>query len=180
MLVLLVAAGLAATHRPVTAQAPTDREVKAAYVYNFGRFVSWPTSAIGDQFEICLLGRDPLGAVIARTIRGERLGGRPVTMRVVTGAAEAAGCQVLVVSPSAAGDIENHLTRLGKRPILTVSDIPRFVARGGMIEFVNEGSRVRFLVDPARAEAAGLTLSSELLRVAKLVKPPAPGKPEGR
>ena len=117
--------------------------------------------------------------LIDRTVRGERLGGRPVVTRTLAGSAAAGRCQVLVVGPSEAREAADHLARVAGRPILTVGDVPRFVARGGMIEFVIEGSRVRFLVDPARADAAGLTLSSDLLRVARLFKPPAaPGSPQ--
>ncbi len=180
--VLCLVAGavlLAGPPRPLAAQAPTEDEVKAAYVFNFGRFVTWPPAAIGRQFEICVIGRDPLGTVIDRTVRGERLGGRPVVTRTLAGSAAAGRCQVLVVGPSEAREAADHLARVAGRPILTVGDVPRFVARGGMIEFVIEGSRVRFLVDPARADAAGLTLSSDLLRVARLFKPPAaPGSPQ--
>ncbi len=155
---------------PAAAQAPTDDEVKAAYVYHFGRFVTWPPAATAGPFAICMMGRDPLGAVIESTIRGERLDGRPVAMRYVGSPDDLAGCHVLVVSRSEERQLATRLAQVRGRPILTVSDIPDFVARGGMIELVHEGNRVRFLVDPARADAAGLSLSSDLLRVARIFK----------
>jgi len=66
--------------------------------------------------------------------------------------------------------LKEILTSLGTASVLTVSDLPEFVRRGGMVQFVLEGNRVRFEVNLATAEHAGLTLSSELLKVATNVR----------
>jgi hypothetical protein len=147
-----------------------EAEVKAAYLYNFGKFVRWPGNAAGGEFTLCVLGRDPFGEALDRTIEGETIGGISLTSRRIRSVREASGCKVLFVSRSEEARESGVLETLGQAPVLTVSDIPGFIERGGMIEFVNEGSRIRFRINLQAAEAAGLTLSSELLRVATAVR----------
>ena len=82
---------------------------------------------------------------------------------------DASSCHIVVVNAQDERRLEDALTMVGKMRALTVGDSPQFLARGGMIRFVLEGSRVRFQINLARAQAAGLVLSSELLRVASRV-----------
>ncbi len=130
------------------AQPPkaTAYEVKAAYLYNFGKFVEWPAAANAasqDPFLICVLGKDPFGASLDATIAG-----------------------VLFISSSEDEQLKEILATLEKASVLTVSDMPQFTRRGGMIQFVEDANRVRFEVNLTVAERAGLTLSSQLLKVA--------------
>jgi hypothetical protein len=145
-------------------------EVKAGYLFAFGRFVQWPAHEDDGAFAVCVLGRDPFGPVLERTFASQTLRGRPVVARRLTTAAEATGCEVLYVSESEEPLLPAVLDAVRHRPVLTVSDIRGFVGRGGMIEFTPDGGRIRFIVDLAPALDSGLTLSSELLRVAKSVR----------
>lgn len=147
-----------------------EPELKAAYLYNFGKFVRWPAQAPGGDFTICVLGRDPFGEVLERTIEGETIAGAKLATKRIIAVREAVGCRVLFISSSEEGRASRVLESLAGAPVLTVSDIEGFSDRGGMIEFVNEGARVRFRINLEAAEAAGLNLSSELLRVATSVR----------
>lgn len=152
------------------APAPTELQVKAAYLYKFGAFVQWPNAAASNAFSICILGRDPFGPVLDSTLSGEALGDKKFTATRVSTTQEAAHCQILYVGITEESRLRSILPALSKLPILTVSDIPHFVDRGGMIQFVLENGRVRFDVNLASTEKAGLTLSSQLLKVASAVK----------
>jgi YfiR/HmsC-like len=151
---------------------PSEYQVKTAYLYNFARFVWWPQAATGsnDSFPICVLGQDPFGRALDAGLAGQTVDRRKVVVRRISNASEAAGCHVLFISASEDGRLKTILAALDKEPILTVSDMPQFSERGGMIQFVLEGDRVRFEVNLPAAEDAGLTLSSELLRVAAAIK----------
>jgi len=155
------------------ASRPTDYQVKAAYLYNFSRFVEWPakgTTVKDDSFTICVLGQDPFGATLDNILTGETVGSRSVAARRVTSAQELAGCQILFVSSSEESRLGKVMESLNKAAVLTVSDMPQFSQRGGMIQFVLEGNRVRFEVNLVAAQNAGLALSSELLKVATVVR----------
>ena len=164
---------------PQTAK-PTDYEVKAAYLANFVKFIEWPESpspppggvAPADEtFAICVLGQDPFGPALDAALAGENLGRRPLIPRRVANAREAAACRVVFFGEDDR-TLRKDLASLEGTKVLTVSDQPDFLKRGGMIQFVLQGNppRVRFEVNLMAAKKAGLNLSSELLKVAADVR----------
>jgi hypothetical protein len=76
---------------------PTDYQVKAAYLYNFGRFVEWPANATGkgDLFTVCILGKDPFGSVLDKALAGETIGGKSVVAKRISTPQESGNCQIL-------------------------------------------------------------------------------------
>jgi len=158
---------------------PADYEVKAAYLYNFGRFVEWParvTAAKTGGFSICVLGEDPFGPALDATLAGETIGNQKVVARRISSPRESVDCQILFISSSEANRLNKIIDSLDKTAVLTVSDIPQFSQHRGMIQLVSEGSRIRFEVNLSATQRAGLTLSSELLKVATIIrKNPLPG-----
>ncbi len=149
---------------------PTDLQVKAAYLYKFGAFVQWPPAVPRDSFSVCVLGRDPFGPTLDSTLSGGSVDGAAVVATRITTAQEAVPCRIVFISESEEPKLRAILQVLDRMPVLTVSDMPRFVDRGGMIQFVLENGRVRFHVNLTSAEKAGLGLSSQLLKVASEVK----------
>ncbi|MGA8765673.1 MAG: YfiR family protein [Candidatus Acidiferrales bacterium] len=148
-------------------------EVKAAYLYNFGRFVEWPDEsavAKNESFEICVLGADPFGRTLDTTLATGTIGGKSVAAKRISKPEEIDSCRIVFISSSEESHLKTVLAALDKASVLTVSDIPRFSERGGMIGFVLDGNRVRFDVNLAIAQGARLTMSSELLKVATSVK----------
>ena len=158
---------------------PDEYQVKAAYLYNFGRFVEWPaklTTANTGSFNICILGEDPFGPALDTTLAGEMIANQKVAARRISSLQESIDCQILFISASEAKRLNKIIESLGNSAVLTVSDIPQFSQRRGMIQLVMEGNRIRFEVNLAATQRAGLTLSSELLKVATAVrKDPQPG-----
>jgi hypothetical protein len=150
----------------------SEYEIKAAYLFSFGRFVEWPPRPGRDasSFTICVLGADPFGAVLDTTLAGATIRGRRVDARRVTAPDDAASCQIVFISTSEERRVAMVVQSLNQAGVLTVSDMPQFVARGGMIQFVTAASRVRFEINLLSAREAGLAMSSELLRVASAVR----------
>jgi len=153
------------------AQDSTVREyqVKAAYLYNFAKFVEWPTesfSSAAAPFEICIFGRDPFGEMLQNLTRGKQVNGRSFKIR--SGVA-ASSCHILFVSTSATRQFQTMLQGLQGRSVLIVGESEGFAERGGMINFVLEGGRVLFEVNQKAAQQAGLKISARLLSVAKQV-----------
>lgn len=154
---------------PAAAQRPREYQVKAAYLYGFGRFVEWPSGApiaTDGAFVLCVLGDDPFGKLLDDAAYGGVLKNQPVSVRRIERAEDGGACDTVFVSASEQPRLARTLSLLGRRPVLTVGDSPEFARQGGMIGFSMEGSRVRFTVNLTAAQAAGLMLQSELLRVA--------------
>ena len=159
---------------------PTDYEVKAAYLYNFGKFVTWPQppkdQPVPSQFKLCIMGKDPFGPSLDAIVGDETVDGAKVVVKRIANAHDATSCKIVFISYSEADHMKNILEELASASVLTVSDISGFADSGGMIEFVIAERRVRFEVNLPPAQHAGLALSSELLKVAANVrKPPTPG-----
>ena len=148
---------------------PTEYEVKAAYLYKLGKVVEWPdkvTPGAEDSFAICVLGKDPFGTTFDTTIAGESINGKKVVIKRLVKPHDAVSCRILFISSSEESRLKEILTDLSKTSVLTVSDMPQFTRRGGMVQFVVDSNRVRFEVNLTSADRAGLTLSSQLLKVA--------------
>ena len=151
---------------------PTEYQVKAAYLYNFGKFIEWPASTAGpgNSFSICVLGEDPFGATLDKTIAGENINGKKAVVRRFAKLQDAVHCHILFISSTEEARLAEILAVLDGASVLTVSDIPQFTQRGGMIQFVKEANKVRFEVNLTPAERDGLALNSQLLKVAVNVR----------
>lgn len=143
-----------------------EYEVKAAYLFNFGKFLHRSAPPQHDSFDICVVGEDPMGSALDSLTRGEQIEGRPVRVRRMHEASEARGCDIAYLSANEGVRIEEDVAALGDADTLTVSDAPKFLQRGGMIQFVLQGDHVRFAVNLNAVRRSHLVLSSELLRVA--------------
>jgi hypothetical protein len=177
--VLLCLAANTAGLRAQTAPR-SEYEVKAAYLFTFGRFVEWPPRATAGEstFAVCILGSDPFGATLDATIGDATVRGRRVTARRLAAAAEASSCDILFVSGSEASRLQAILDSVRGLHVLTVSDIPAFTNHGGMIGFVKANNRVRFEINVAAGRDAALTMSSDLLNVASAVRDGPPARNE--
>ena len=165
---LLLAAGASAQ-----APRPNADQVQAAYLYNFGKFVKWPTFAPANRsgsFTICVLDQDPFGVVLQSTLAGESVGGKPVTIKRLAKAQDAPACHILFIGSAQSRDLKAILAAVDHESVLTVSDMPDFSRHGGMIEFVLVGDRIRFAINLEGAEKSNLVFPSELLKVALAVK----------
>jgi len=146
-------------------------DIEAAYLYNFGKFVRFPAVDAQNQptFSICILGDDGIGAPLDNLIANESIQGRKIVTRRLTSAADAGTCQIIYIGQTEEERLERNLAALEGKPVLTVSGLPGFLDRGGMIQFILQDKRVRFAVNLTAAERPRLELSSELLKVATRV-----------
>ena len=172
--VLAIAASIALLVPAIAGAQAAPRneyEIKAAYLFTFGRFVEWPTRTAADSpFTICVLGTDPFGSTLDTLLAGATIRTRSVAARRIATAEEVAGCHILFVSASEARHIDPLVQSLKEAGVLTVSDMPQFAEHGGMIQFVKDANRIRFEINLESAREARLMLSSELLRVASAVR----------
>lgn len=157
---------------PVSAQEapPLEYELKAAFLYNFVKFVDWPQDAFAgprSPLTICVYGEDPFGSSLDAAVRGESLGERSLLVQRPAALDELRGCRVLFVSRSERQRMPEVLSRIEGAPVLTVSDTDGFLRAGGIINFVLEENKVRFLINQDGAERSRLRISSKLLRLAK-------------
>ncbi len=172
-LLLLAFCGLGGVAVVARAQGvASEYDVKAAFLFNFTKFVEWPPAAFADErspLKICILGDNPFGKTL-RALTNEEVAGRRLNLVHLENLSNLESCHVLFISRSERERLGQVLASLRIAPALTVGDMPGFIDQGGMINFILEGSKVRFDVNQEAAERAGLKISSRLLALAKHVK----------
>jgi hypothetical protein len=160
---LTLALVLAASTLLHAQDVPLEYRVKAAFLFNFAKFVEWPKETANGPLTICVAGRNVFGEALSDTIRGEYINGRPLAVRVIL--EPEGGCHIIFVPRGAA--TAAYLRAARSSPTLTVGEMPDFIGQGGIVNFTFEGTNVRFEIDSEAAERAGLRISSRLLRLAR-------------
>jgi hypothetical protein len=150
-----------------------EYQVKAAFLYNFVKFVEWPASSfpkLNDPIVICILGQNPFDDSLSEAIRGKLWEGRALTIVQITDLPPKSRCQILFVSSSERQRFRSMAASLKGSGILTVGDTPGFIDDGGIINLKLEGGKIRFDINVEAAGQAHLTVSSKLLNLAQTVK----------
>jgi hypothetical protein len=144
-----------------------EYQVKAAFLFNFLKFVEWPASSPGGSndspWRICVLGHDPFGDVLDQTVSGKIVNGRPVEVRRYSRPGDMKDCHILFIGRA---DYE-RLGTPAQPGLLTVGEAPGFLKSGGIVNFYLEDNRVHFEIRPAVARSAGLRVSSQLLKLGR-------------
>jgi hypothetical protein len=153
----------------VLAQGTSSREyvIKAGYLYNFIKYIDWPNSK--DTITIGVFGDNPFGPALA-PLNGKTAKGRRVVVKQLDSLRNAQDCQIIFVSSSENRRLREIFENATSEHVLTVGEVEGFAQSGGVINFIGENNKVHFEINAGAARRAGLTISSELLKLAKLVK----------
>jgi hypothetical protein len=157
------------------AAPPTEYEVKAAFIHNIAKFVEWPAAPPADgKLRLCILGQDPFGAATG-VLQGKQVGGSVWEVRSVNLPGDLKACHVLFIAASESGNLRQIHQRIEGAAVLTVGDTPGYAEQGVMVNFYLEENRVRFEINREAAGHAGFRISSQLLKLARIV-PEAGGR----
>jgi hypothetical protein len=171
---------LLAVARVAVAQAPSADEyrVKAAFLYNFAKFVEWPDGAFKNPREplvICILGRSSsFRPLLEEAVQGKQIGGRGLVIRETTDPRETADCHLLFIAASEKRHLPAVLEALKARSVLTVGETSNFADAGGVINFRLDNGKVGLEINVCAAQRARLQISSKLLSLARIVKDEKP------
>jgi hypothetical protein len=163
---------LVASSAEAQAGSADEYSVKAAYLYNFAKFVEWPaeTGDLGKPLVIAVLGKNDFGAVLKRTVQGETVNGRVISVLSVSRLEDLLYCHILFLGSLNKKRLAGILRATEGAGILTVSETDEFIQLGGVIAFVSEGNKIRFEINLGAARQNRLNISAKLLRVAKGVR----------
>lgn len=159
--------------RAARAQEPNEYQVKAAFLYNFTKFVDWPEDPQDDNqkpFLVCVIGDDPFGASLDQFLADKSLLGHRLKVQRLGKAEWAKTCEIAFISSSEKPHLPSILDQLSSTNVLTVGDTPGFAEMGVMINFILQDDHVRFEINVGAAKRAGLRISSRLLSLAKIVR----------
>jgi hypothetical protein len=149
-----------------SANTDVETQVKAAFIYNFARFVEWPARSSPGAIRIGILGRGDLALSLEEVTRGKSVNGRLLEVAHLNSIAEADRCEILLIERSETKHLKDIVLAVAGKPILTVCDGGNCWRDGVMIAFRIVEESVRFQINQEAAERAGLKVSSQLLKVA--------------
>jgi hypothetical protein len=177
--VLLLLAAWTLGQNPLGAQedeemsASREHQIKAAYLYNFGRYVTWPAKSFANSkssFAIGVPEEDLLVPILQQIARAKKIQDRPIQIRRFSSVADVRPCHILYLPASLPSEAQSEIIRkAGKRGVLIVGESDGILERGAAMQFVVEDNRIRVVVSRKAAERAGLTISAKLLQVARVV-----------
>ena len=152
------------------ADVAPDVAVKAAFLFNFAKFVEWPALTAGAPLLVCIVGNDRIASAFIETVRGQNISGHPLEAHRSQESVTWRVCHVLFIADAEAQRSAGRLDGIKTLPVLTVSDHKGFARGGGIIELYVEGGRMRFAINLDAADRSGLHLSSRLLGLAKVIR----------
>lgn len=171
-LLWVLLAGTSMNALPASEELPREYRIKAAYLYNLSKFITWPDENAQDKntpITICVYGYNPFGQYLEK-LEERTAKGRAIAIHYVNERQPANGCQILFIS--------QHNTTAPKvlaapppyPPVLTVSDDEDFLSRGGLIALVTVNNNVQLDINLSRAKQAGFIISANLLEVARKIE----------
>jgi hypothetical protein len=153
-------------------EAPGEYQLKAAFLFNFAKFIDWPPASFSSPqspFVVCILGPDPFGHAMDEAFRDKMIDNRPVAIQRFKDIAQARQCHMVFVSQSESFRLADIIQALHGQCVLLVGESEGFAAAGGVIEFAIEQNHVHFVINTDAAGRAGLRVSSKLLSLARVV-----------
>lgn len=157
--------------RPALAQENREYHLLSAYIYNFTQFTTWSADSLSNGLAVCVVGADPFGALLD-PMENKTAQGAKISVKRLSGASgNLSGCNVLFISNAlSGGNIQSALSSVKSVPVLTMSNIAGFAEAGGMVEFDKEGTKIALKINRKATQAAGLSISSKLLSLARIVE----------
>ena len=156
-----------------SADEAMEYKVKAASLYHFVNYTTWPKEAFEHEsspFVLAVVGKDPFGAVLEETMRGKKYAGREIRIVRVEALDDLPKAHLLFLAGSHAKQIGKLMVGIGGTPVLVVGDTGGLAEAGALVNFYLEAKRTRFEVNEDAVKRSGLTINPEMLKLARLVK----------
>lgn len=150
-----------------------EYQIKAAFLYNFAKFVEWPPQSFtdpGSPITIGVLGQNPFGGELEQVVKDRKINGRGVLVKTLETVEQAASVQIVFLATTEDARIPKLLAAIGDRAVLTVGESEAFASQGGAIRFVLDGDKVRFKINLTPADRAHLKIGGQLQQLAKQVE----------
>ena len=175
MIRLVCACALLLALTPARA-APSEYELKAAFIYQIARFIEWPSppgALARAPLRLCVLGGNPFGLAL-ENIRGKPVNERSMEVSLLDMNADTRQCNLLFIAAPAERHLERIVALSRGSGMLTIGDTEGFAQRGAIVNFFLENGKIRFEINLEASRHAELKISSQLLKLARIVQEEAP------
>ncbi len=150
------------------AKSPDENKIRAAFLFNFSKFIEWPQSSFistHDELVIGILGPDYLGDEL-KSLNGRLVRQHPIKISYYSSVNDIKNCHLLYLGTTNSKIINKALQSLANDPVVIVSDAENFAQHKGIIQLIAVRGRLRFIINQEAAQAKELKINSQLLRLA--------------
>lgn len=167
---MLVLTCLGSVTTAAAVEPQSEYKIKTAYLYNFSKFTHLPDAhySENDGYDLCIVGHNSFGGFLD-TLSGREVEGHVLTLHHLENKQPVNACEMLFITRSQSGQLDQLLRQAAENKILTISDIDGFASRGGMIGLVIKDNRIRFQINPAVARSCGISISAKLLELGEII-----------
>jgi hypothetical protein len=165
--------GAASAMRVPAGDSVTAYKLKSAFIYNFAKYTTWPKSSFSQKTSplvVGIYGKDPFGKMIDDVLKGKRIGDHPIVVERFTKVKDLESAHILFLGDLNKQAFAEAIATCKKKPILLLGESPGFAKASGIAGFYLEKSKVRFEIHSGRSKACGLTISSQVLKLARIVE----------
>jgi hypothetical protein len=148
----------------------SEYNLKAAFVYNFTKYIEWKPSTGENEFVIGIIGASPINDPLVEVVKTETVDGKKIIIKQFNKPADISSCHILFISQHAAVSLEDILAKTAGKNMLIISEQDGYAEQGTAINFVIVNRKLKFEANVKAINAAGLTASSQLLKLAIIIK----------
>lgn len=152
------------------ADKASEYNLKAAFIYNFTKYIEWKAGAVDNDFIIGVIGASPISAPLDEIVKTEMVNGKKITVRHFTSPSDISFCHILFISRNTNAALDDILAKTTGKGMLIVSEQDGYAKEGAAINFVVIDRKLKFQANVNAINKAGLTASSQLLKLAIIVK----------
>jgi hypothetical protein len=146
-----------------------EANLKAAFIYNFTKYIDWGQYDNRSEFTIAVLGEAPIAKALQEIAKGNTVNGKPVVVQIFKNPSEVSDCDILFISKNCGFALDKILPAIGKG-VLTISEHSGYAERGTAFNFIIVNNRLKFEANLKAISSAGLKAGSQLLKLAKIVE----------
>lgn len=148
----------------------SEYNLKAAFIYNFTKYIEWNAAADEGNFTIGIIGTSPINAPLVEIVKTETVNGKKITIKQFSNPSEISFCNILFISRNTNASLPDILAKTDNKGTLVVSEQENYAREGSAINFVIVNRKLKFQANVNAINEAGLTASSQLLKLAIIVK----------
>jgi hypothetical protein len=146
-----------------------EYNLKAAFIYNFTRYIEWSTSSTDHEFIIGIIGSSQINDPLVEVVKTETVNNKKIIIRQFSKVEDISSCHILFIPKNSTLSLADILAKVEKGT-LVVSEKSGYASKGTAINFVVVDNKLKFEANVNAINAAGLTASSQLLKLAIIIK----------
>lgn len=139
-----------------------NEKFKALFMYNFTKYVEWPASLKSGNFVIGVLGNSTISEELKVIAGKQKVGGQTIVVKVCSSVSDVEGCHMLYIPSNKSESLSEVTAKFGGKPLLIVTDKEGLASRGACINFVLDGSKLRYEISKSNIDTKGLGANSSL------------------